>query len=209
MHIQVKFLLLLGLAIVCATLDVNSLAILFLIMVWAALFISADTFIGMLKRVRWLIAVMLLIYAYSIPGQYFDYWFFETRPTYEGLQLGVMQMMRLVTMIAGVSCLIGLTPRSNLIGGIYQLARPFRWLKLDAQRFAIRVGLTLHYVETVEHQRQLKITSPDLFLRLLGDISKLADNAECKQVEIDVEPLTSHHISLMAILVLLFGWILL
>jgi len=208
-HIQVKFLLLLGLAIVCATLDVNSLAILFLLMVWVALFISADTFIGMLKRVRWLIAVMLLIYAYSIPGQYVDYWFFETRPTYEGLQLGVMQMMRLVTMIAGVSCLIGLTPRSILIGGIYQLARPFRWLKLDAQRFAIRVGLTLHYVETVQYQRQLKIRSPDLFLRLLGDISKLADNAECKQVEIDVEPLTSRHICLMAILALLFGWILL
>lgn len=209
MHIQVRFLLLLGLAIVCATLDDHSLAILFLMMVWGSLFTSADTFISMLKRVRWLIVVMLLIYAYSIPGQYFDYWFFETRPTYEGLQLGVMQMMRLLTMLAGVSCLIGLTQRSILIGGIYQLARPFRWLKLDAQRFAIRVGLTLQYVEADQHQRQLKITSPDLFLRLMDDISKLANNAECTEVEIDVEPLTHRHMSLMAILVLLFGWILL
>jgi len=50
-------------------------------------------------------------------------------------------------MIIGLAVLLASTPRARLIYGLYGLARPLAWLGFDRRAFAVRLGLTLDYVE--------------------------------------------------------------
>jgi energy-coupling factor transport system permease protein len=101
----------------------------------------------MLYRSRWLLLTMLLIFAFSTPGEYLANWPFEAAPTYEGLTSGLLQAARLIVMLAGLAWLLGTTSREDLMAGIYLLLRPLRLLGLAPERFTARLWLTLHYVE--------------------------------------------------------------
>jgi energy-coupling factor transport system permease protein len=92
--------------------------------------------------------VLILIYAFSTPGEYITLWRLQWRPTYEGLRLGLTQVLNIVTMLAGLSLLLTTTSRARLIGGLYQLLMPLNSLHLNAERFAVRIWLSLHYVES-------------------------------------------------------------
>jgi energy-coupling factor transport system permease protein len=100
-----------------------------------------------LRRTRWLFLVLLLVYAFATPGEYVAAWPFDFAPTYEGLLQGGLQAGRLAVMLAGLAIMLGTTPRDDLVGGIFYLAVPLRWLGLSPERFAARLWLTLHYVE--------------------------------------------------------------
>jgi len=101
----------------------------------------------MLYRSRWLLLTLLLVYAFTTPGEYVAAWPFELAPTHEGLASGLLQAGRLITMLAGLSLLLGSTPRERLMAGIYLLLQPLRLLGLSPQRFTARLWLTLHYAE--------------------------------------------------------------
>ncbi|MDP3420347.1 MAG: hypothetical protein Q8S10_05455, partial [Thiobacillus sp.] len=68
-------------------------------------------------------------------------------PALEGVQQGVLRVGRLVLMLAGLALLLATTSRPRLIYGLYVLARPLTWLGFDRRAFAVRLGLTLDYVE--------------------------------------------------------------
>lgn len=148
MHILVKFLLLILLAVLVAKVRWPLLSWLGLCVVFVACVYYRTVFLKMLKRVKWLVMFMMLVYAYSIPGEYLSFWLVETRPTYEGLMMGVTQGVKIVTMLAGLAILLGSSPQSVLIGGIYQATLPMRWLGFNVNQFTARLWLTLHYVET-------------------------------------------------------------
>jgi len=101
----------------------------------------------LLRRTRWLMAVLLLTYAYTLPGTPLWPSMGWAGPGVEGLQQGALRVGRLVLMLAGLSVLLAYTPRSRLIYGLYALARPLTWLGFDRRAFAVRLGLTLDYVE--------------------------------------------------------------
>ncbi len=99
----------------------------------------------LLRRTRWLLAVLLLTYAYTLPGE--ALWPGWASPSIEGLVQGALRAGRLALMLAGVAALLAWTPRRRLIYGLYSLARPLAWLGFDRRAFAVRLGLTLDYVE--------------------------------------------------------------
>ncbi|MCD6705132.1 MAG: hypothetical protein LT080_01595 [Thiobacillus sp.] len=101
----------------------------------------------LLRRTRWLMAVLLLTYAYSLPG--IPLWpsLGWASPSVEGLQQGALRIGRLVLLLAGLAALLAYTSRPRLIYGLYALARPLAWLGFDRRAFAVRLGLTLDYVE--------------------------------------------------------------
>jgi hypothetical protein len=101
----------------------------------------------LLRRTRWLMAVLLLTYAYSLPG--IPLWpsLGWASPSVEGLQQGALRVGRLVLLLAGLAVLLAYTSRPRLIYGLYALARPLAWLGFDRRAFAVRLGLTLDYVE--------------------------------------------------------------
>ncbi|MEY3747774.1 MAG: hypothetical protein RL194_1233 [Pseudomonadota bacterium] len=111
-------------------------------------------FLGLLKRVRYIILVMLLVYAYNTPGEYVSGWIFSLAPTYEGVHAGIEQALRLALIMAALAWLLTTTDRDQMIAGLYWLAKPFSFMGFQPERFAVRLWLTLHYVEHRE-------TSPD------------------------------------------------
>jgi energy-coupling factor transporter transmembrane protein EcfT len=115
------------------------------------LYYRASGFWRLLRRARWLLFFLLLIFAFNTPGEYVKQWPLDVEqafiPSYEGLSAGLLQAAKLCIMLAGLSLLLVTTNRENLIAGFYLLATPLRMLKLSPERFAARLWLTLHYVE--------------------------------------------------------------
>jgi hypothetical protein len=101
----------------------------------------------LLRRTRWLLAVLLLTYAYVLPGDALWPALGWASPGIAGLQQGGLRAGRLVMMLAGLAALLAYTSRPRLIYGLYGLARPLAWLGFDRRAFAVRLGLTLDYVE--------------------------------------------------------------
>jgi len=101
----------------------------------------------LLRRTRWLLAVLLLTYAYTLPGVELWPTLGWASPSVEGVQQGALRAGRLMLMLAGLALLLATTQRPRLIYGLYGLARPLTWLGFDRRAFAVRLGLTLDYVE--------------------------------------------------------------
>ncbi|MHB1215076.1 MAG: hypothetical protein ACYCY9_08835 [Thiobacillus sp.] len=101
----------------------------------------------LLRRTRWLMAVLLLTYAYTLPGTPLWPALGWASPGIAGLQQGALRVGRLALLLAGLALLLAYTARPRLIYGLYVLARPLTWLGFDRRAFAVRLGLTLDYVE--------------------------------------------------------------
>ena len=101
----------------------------------------------LLRRTRWLLAVLILTYAYALPGVALLPALEWMSPSVEGVQQGALRAGRLVLMLAGLAVLLAYTSRPRLIYGLYMLAKPLAWLGFDRRTFAVRLGLTLDYVE--------------------------------------------------------------
>lgn len=112
-----------------------------------ALVISGHKFIQLLRRTRWIMLSLLLVYAYSTPGQPLLDAFGMYGPTREGLTDGVLQLTRLLAALAGLAILLDRLHRQQLIAGLYTLFAPLQWVGLSRERFAVRLALTLHYAE--------------------------------------------------------------
>lgn len=99
----------------------------------------------LLRRTRWFMISLWLIYAYTTPGEVL----FDSllSPTREGLASGGLQAMRLLAALAGLAMLLGRLHRQQLMAGIHALVLPLQWLGLSRERLAVRLALTLHYAE--------------------------------------------------------------
>lgn len=124
----------------------------------------------MLRRSRWLLLTLALIFAFTTPGEYVRGWSFAIAPTYEGVTMGLLQMGRVSIMLAGLTLLLGSTGRDALMAGIYPLMRPLKLVGLSPERFTARLWLTLHYVELAP----LKTQGPK-WTMLRGDLDLAPD----------------------------------
>lgn len=111
-------------------------------------------FLKLLKRVRYILLFLFMVYAFNTPGEYVSSDYFSIAPTYEGIAAGTEQALRLAAILAGLALLLVTTDRDQLLAGLYYLARPFRCSGLDPERFAVRLWLTLYYVEHGMKARQ-------------------------------------------------------
>lgn len=112
-----------------------------------AFVISRHKFIQLVRRTRWIMLSLLLVYAYSTPGKALVDMFGIFSPSHEGLADGVLQLVRLLAALAGLAMLLDRLHRQQLIAGLYTLFAPLQWLGLSRERFAVRLALTLHYAE--------------------------------------------------------------
>lgn len=107
----------------------------------------------LLWRTRWLLLVLVLGYAYGLPGQPLFLPFGNYSPSIEGLLHGGRQAMGLLALLLWLDILVLAQSADRLLGGLYQLARPFSHLGLDCGRLALRLGLTLKAIEGLERGR--------------------------------------------------------
>jgi energy-coupling factor transport system permease protein len=148
MHVLVKFVCLVFLAFVLSNLQHYQLIGLVSMLSCIAFVFYARDFTHMLRRVKWLLMILVLIYAFSTPGEYIPSFKLPIRPTYEGIVAGLTQALIIVAMLASLTLVLSSTPRAKLVGGLYQLLSPLKHLGLRAEKFAVRIWLTLHYIES-------------------------------------------------------------
>lgn len=111
--------------------------------------ICATRFLLLLRRTRWILFSVFIIYMYSSTGEALWPQLGVFSPVVEGITDGMLQLLRLATVLAGLSILLSLLSQSKLIAGIYTLSRPLLFLGLPRERLAVRLALTLRYAESV------------------------------------------------------------
>lgn len=109
--------------------------------------LSRHKFVQLVRRTRWIMLSLWLIYAYSTPGQALSEQLGMFSPSLEGLLDGGLQLMRLLVALAGLAILLDRLHRQQLMAGLYALFAPLQYLGLSRERLAVRLALTLHYAE--------------------------------------------------------------
>ncbi|MDX8385224.1 MAG: CbiQ family ECF transporter T component [Gallionella sp.] len=112
-----------------------------------ALVISGKKFILLLRRTRWIMLSLLLIFAFSTPGVELTSLMGNYGPTQEGLIDGLLQLTRVMAALAALAILLERLHRQKLISGLYTIFLPLRWLGMSRERLAVRLALTLYYAE--------------------------------------------------------------
>lgn len=117
-----------------------------------AVFVSGQKFAQLLRRTRWVMLSLMVIYAWSTPGQALVETLGVYSPSREGVIDGLSQLSRLLAALAGLAMLLDRLHRMQLISGLYTLFAPLQWIsgywfKGLRDRFAVRLALTLHYAE--------------------------------------------------------------
>lgn len=147
-HPATKILLWLGAALAVQGLGVMPLSLLAVVLA-IALFTARGftSALSMVRRARWLLLPLVLIYAYATPGLPLFPALGAVSPSFEGLHGGILQAGRLLLLLLGLALLLQSCPRESLLSGIYVLLRPFRFMGHDPERVAVRLWLTLHYAQ--------------------------------------------------------------
>lgn len=108
-------------------------------------------YLKLLRRSRWLLISLVLVYAFVTPGAAAIAVLGAYSPSREGLLSGGLQALRLISLLAALAILLATTPRDRILAGLYFLLRPFALIGVDVDRVAARIWLTLHYAEKAEH----------------------------------------------------------
>lgn len=167
------------------------------LLILLALKLCALQMLSLIKRTRWILVVLLFIYAYTTPGEAVLSQFGTWSPTWEGLSDGATQLGRLLSVLAGLAILLTLLPQARLISGLYSLMYPLRWLGLSRERFVVRLALTLENAESA-----MRDTASD-WRTTIGDALKPSTTGT-SLIELDV-----HFFGLVDALVLLVTAVLL
>ena len=147
-HPAVLILLWILLALVMQSLEGVRLLLIGVPLMIIAYILSAARLMVLLRRTRWIILSLLLIYGYTTPGVALLAPLAQYSPTEQGLAAGLLQLCRLVFALAGLSVLLSLSPQRQLISGLYVLAYPLRFAGWSRERIAVRLALTLNYAES-------------------------------------------------------------
>ena len=104
-------------------------------------------------RTRLLFLVLVLGYAYSLPGEPLWLAMGEWGPTVAGLARGMAHAVVLMSLLLWLDVLVLSLPPPALLVGLELLLRPLGWLGVNVDRFALRLALTLRVIELLEHRR--------------------------------------------------------
>lgn len=120
----------------------------------AALLMAAGKLRQLLRRTRWIMLSLLVIYAWTTPGIPLIESLPALSPTTDGIQDGALQLGRLFCALAALAILLTRLDTEQLISGLYGLCRPLGFFGLARDRLAVRLALTLHYAESAMLNRE-------------------------------------------------------
>ena len=110
---------------------------------------SPATLVLMVKRLRWLLLAILLVYGWWTPGASLWPDVAALSPTIDGLFLGSLRIMALLAIVAAVHLLLQSTSREELLPAIMQLIRPLTTHRMR-ERIAVRALLSIEAVTQVQ-----------------------------------------------------------
>jgi energy-coupling factor transporter transmembrane protein EcfT len=146
-HPFLKILLFILTLVLTGLANAFQLSLMLSVLLFLIVCMKHQNYVQVLLRMRWLFLSILFIYAFGTPGELVPQFPIQFAPTYEGLNLGLMQLARFMIALAALNLLLTSRPSEEMILGLYLLLWPLRFLGLNVGRFAARLILTLHYVE--------------------------------------------------------------
>lgn len=138
-------------------------------------------FLRRVGRLRWLFLSILLIYGWFTPGVPVWEPLGRYSPSVAGLVAGALRCLNLMIILAAVHWLLSKLGRESLVGGVYWVARPLQVLGLQPQRLAVRLVLTLEYLDRVQETRpalRSAETSEPVLDRLAAWLRSVLETAE-------------------------------
>ena len=144
---QPASLILLGLAALLAasSREGTALVLCALALAVAALIVAPSHLRLLLRRSRWLLLTMLVMFGWLTPGTPLAN---IPGASQEGLLLAVANLARLVIALSTVSLLLKALTAPELVAGMRALLAPLAFLKISRDRIAVRLALTLNEVES-------------------------------------------------------------
>lgn len=119
------------------------LALVAMVVVVAALVWARARMLTLLKRTRWLLLSVGLVFAFATPGQVLIPAMAEVSPSVEGVWLGLQHGARLLCVLSAVALLMQWCSVAELVCGLHALMKPLVFLKFDRDRAALRLALVL------------------------------------------------------------------
>lgn len=166
LHPGVKMILWLTFAIVMQRWQINQLSIASLMLAIAIFPSRLFMLQGLLKRTGILMLSLFLVYGFTIPGQPLLPGLEGWSPTIQGIMDGSFQIWKLFLMLVSLAWVLGTTEREQFLYGIYWLFWPARFIGVNREQIAARIGLTLEYA-----LNKSKVNKP-WFERLKDGMSK-------------------------------------
>lgn len=145
-HLNPASLLLLGLAVLFAASSRDGMP-LFLAtfgLALMALIAARSHILLLLRRSRWLLLTMLVMFGWFTPGTPLS---FIPGASTEGLLLAADNLGRLLIALSIVALILKALSAADLVAGMRLLLAPLVLFKLSRDRFAVRLALTLNEVE--------------------------------------------------------------
>lgn len=171
-HPATRILMWVLLAISLSWFDVPALLCVSAAFVVGLMAFGGGVFFRLLRRARFLLVSMIVIYALSYPGHLMLPGLGALSPTQEGLHMGLLQAWKLLLLLAGLGLLHVRCDRECLLTGLLGFLWPLRHLGVNAGRAASRMALTLEYAEDAARWTRQE------WKRLLTDDADLAIQVE-------------------------------
>ena len=109
--------------------------------------LARERTLRLLRRIRFFLLAIVIFFAWFIPGEALWVSWPMFSPSREGGMLSLQHAGRLIAIVCWVAVLLHCLSVERLISGLYAVCRPFVVLGLSAERLAVRLLLTLRYVE--------------------------------------------------------------
>ncbi len=113
----------------------------------AAVVIAPERSLNLLKRSRWLLVSLAVLYFLMTPGEFVPGVAGAIGITYEGLRQGGKQIALLLAMLASLALLHRMVGTTGLLAGSHWLLSPFPWREATV----VRLMLVLEYLEQGRH----------------------------------------------------------
>lgn len=118
--------------------------------VTAATVLARRALLTMLRRMRWLILAVTVIFAFITPGEYLTGLGGSLGLTREGVEAAGEHLLRLLTLMASLVLVLSRLPVPRLVAAVHALLYPFSLLGLPRDRAAMRLILVLRYIDDAE-----------------------------------------------------------
>jgi hypothetical protein len=132
-----------GFALALQWLPLTWLFVIALLCVVLALTMASQRSFNLLRRSRWLLISLAMLYFFATPGEYLPSIAGDIGMTYEGLLQGSEQIGRLLAILTSLALLHQAMGTKGLLTGLYSLLKPFPWREATV----VRLMLVLEHVE--------------------------------------------------------------
>ena len=154
LHAATKILLWVLLAALLQSLPIVTLSLMSGILLLLMFYNKTHNYFLLLRRTRWLMISLLMIYGYASPGDPVLPMLGAFSPIIQGVQAGAMQVWRLLMLLAGLAVLFSTTTQEDLLTGLYVIMRPFNRFGMNAEKITLRVWLTLNYAKQMGQDKK-------------------------------------------------------